>query len=422
MSGSQIAGLMGIIAIGSLCTGLAAAPLPAGCRSDLVVAPGRPEVLTLSEAADLLRVDALALATAADRGEVPGRYVMGRWRFSRLAVLAWLAGVDDPSHCFDAATAEPAERLIAPPGALQPLSRAESAATVGAGRRDRPVAQMPSPPANVDRPAPDRLGEPPSNPTAEEIALRAQGVLLRAGYATLEPGFFYSRDDRDELLPPGVLGQRRLETSSAVLTARYGLTDRLELLTSASWQHRDDTASLGGVSLSDSGRNEFGDVALGARYALRGEGVTLPAVVVSLDGRIPTNGTNGYGLGGGLFVIKSIDPVALFASAEYLHTFSPGTPTDLSRIEREDLVTARAGFAFAMNDRLSFSAALDSAFGSAVDVGTVRLASEQNYALRLALTALLTENTYIEPSVSFRLNGPGSGFLLGLSIPYTFRP
>ena len=37
----------------------------------------------------------------------------------------------------------------------------------------------------------------------------------------------------------------------------------------------------------------------------------------------------------------------------------------------------------------------------------VVLRADENYNLRLALTSLLGENVFIEPSVSFRLNGPG---------------
>ena len=49
-----------------------------------------PEVLTLDEAAALLRVDREQLLTATERGAIPGRQIGGEWRFSREALLAWL--------------------------------------------------------------------------------------------------------------------------------------------------------------------------------------------------------------------------------------------------------------------------------------------------------------------------------------------
>jgi excisionase family DNA binding protein len=50
-----------------------------------------PEVLTLEDLAALLQADPAVVAELADAGELPGRRVGGAWRFSREAVLAWLA-------------------------------------------------------------------------------------------------------------------------------------------------------------------------------------------------------------------------------------------------------------------------------------------------------------------------------------------
>lgn len=48
------------------------------------------EVLTLDEAASLLRLDETDLRKAAEAGTVPGRLIADTWRFSRAALLAWL--------------------------------------------------------------------------------------------------------------------------------------------------------------------------------------------------------------------------------------------------------------------------------------------------------------------------------------------
>ena len=50
------------------------------------------EVLTLEEAAALLRVERAAVEDLAERGKVPARKLGGDWRFSRRAILDWLAG------------------------------------------------------------------------------------------------------------------------------------------------------------------------------------------------------------------------------------------------------------------------------------------------------------------------------------------
>ena len=49
-------------------------------------------VLTVDEAAELLRVEPAAVHELAEAGELPGRRIGDEWRFAREAVLAWLAG------------------------------------------------------------------------------------------------------------------------------------------------------------------------------------------------------------------------------------------------------------------------------------------------------------------------------------------
>jgi excisionase family DNA binding protein len=54
--------------------------------------PGGEDVVTLEEAAALLRLPATALRARADAGNVPGRAFGDEWRFSRSALLEWLGG------------------------------------------------------------------------------------------------------------------------------------------------------------------------------------------------------------------------------------------------------------------------------------------------------------------------------------------
>jgi excisionase family DNA binding protein len=50
-----------------------------------------PEVLTSAQAAELLAVEESAILELAEAGELPGRRIAGAWRFSRAALLTWLA-------------------------------------------------------------------------------------------------------------------------------------------------------------------------------------------------------------------------------------------------------------------------------------------------------------------------------------------
>jgi len=50
-----------------------------------------PDVLTIEQLAELLQVDEKTVRSLAAKGDLPGRKVGRQWRFSREAVLEWLA-------------------------------------------------------------------------------------------------------------------------------------------------------------------------------------------------------------------------------------------------------------------------------------------------------------------------------------------
>ncbi|TMK40488.1 MAG: helix-turn-helix domain-containing protein [Actinobacteria bacterium] len=51
-----------------------------------------PEVLSLSQAAELLAVEEAVVRELAEGGDLPARKLGNEWRFSRAALLAWLGG------------------------------------------------------------------------------------------------------------------------------------------------------------------------------------------------------------------------------------------------------------------------------------------------------------------------------------------
>jgi hypothetical protein len=55
-------------------------------------APSEPEVLRSEQAGQLLQLEPAVVERLAGAGELPGRMLAGEWRFSRTALLAWLAG------------------------------------------------------------------------------------------------------------------------------------------------------------------------------------------------------------------------------------------------------------------------------------------------------------------------------------------
>ena len=51
-----------------------------------------PDVLTPAQAAELLQVAEEEVVALAEAGTLPGRRIGAQWRFSRPALIAWLAG------------------------------------------------------------------------------------------------------------------------------------------------------------------------------------------------------------------------------------------------------------------------------------------------------------------------------------------
>lgn len=61
-------------------------------HAEILESVGEAEVLTLQEAAGLLRLPVETVRASALAGELPGRAFGEEWRFARTALLAWLAG------------------------------------------------------------------------------------------------------------------------------------------------------------------------------------------------------------------------------------------------------------------------------------------------------------------------------------------
>ena len=57
-----------------------------------------PDVLTIEQLAELLQVDEKTVLSLAAKGELPGRKLGRNWRFSRQAVLDWLATPERKRH------------------------------------------------------------------------------------------------------------------------------------------------------------------------------------------------------------------------------------------------------------------------------------------------------------------------------------
>jgi hypothetical protein len=148
------------------------------------------------------------------------------------------------------------------------------------------------------------------------------------------------------------------------------------------------------------------------------EGAGRPDVVLTLSGQIP-NADTVAGVGGGLVLVKSVDPVVLFASANYAHAFEKVVSGE-ARLPPADAVDVSMGYGLGLNDTVAISMAVSGLFTRPTGPDGTRLQQPSVYSARFGLTSWLAEGLYIEPSISFGLSGPGDTFAFGVTLPFAF--
>ena len=265
------------------------------------------------------------------------------------------------------------------------------------------------------------IGEAPEERTAEDIFLRGQRVLLGRGDVVMDFGQFYARSDSQQLVSvDGGVGLATLEQEAFItlLLGRVGIMDETEVFAGTTLSSHGSDAFFGDTTLANNRRTELGDIGFGVRHTLLRERAGRPDIIATLNGQIPT-GDSFYAIGGGLVLVKSVDPVVLFASTNYSYTFSRDL-SDATRLEPGNRIAVSMGYGLALNDTLAISTAVSGLFAGATTFDNATLRQPDSFSARFALTSWLAEGLYIEPSVSFGLSGPHNSFVFGVTIPYSF--
>ncbi len=257
------------------------------------------EVLTLWEAADYLKIPLREAVRLANEGQFPGRRVGKYWRVTRQALHDWVAQGGShqakesekapPSVASAAAKATPPPPTPSSPERQSDpgdLSDASLAAIAGRGTGGE----------NTEQEAPDAIGEAPEGPSAEQMFLRDQEVLLMPNQATLEFGFFYSRTEQDGLTVLVVNNTAFLASSFGEqdlyvwnFTGRYGLPYDIQFFANLPLIHTEDTitANVPNSTISeDSSRDltETGNLVLGFRRTMVREQLGIPSIILSIEG------------------------------------------------------------------------------------------------------------------------------------------
>ena len=134
-----------------------------------------------------------------------------------------------------------------------------------------------------------------------------------------------------------------------------------------------------------------------------------------MQGQVPTGDLLATA-GGGVVLLKSLDPVVLFANANYVHPFER-TSSARTPIDSVDL---SLGYGLALNDSTAISMGVGGLFARTASSDTGPLKVPSAFSLRMSVTTALGAGLFLEPSVSVGLSGPAQTFGFGITMPYAF--
>lgn len=325
----------------------------------------------------------------------------------------------------------------------------------------------------------DTVVKEPVRSRSVEAIYQDRGAVFEQRF-TLEPSITYSRFDRRLITLSGFLAldaiflgsidvqQTKSDLFNFDLTARLGVTDRLQFDLSVPTIYRNSKFFSGGVggaagtvSEAEVSKGGLGDISLGASYHLVRESGGTPDLIINARLKAPT-GHEPYGIkiiqpdpsnnnlnvpeslptGNGLWAvslgvsaIKTVDPAILFANAGIIQNFARDFDDISTRIGvvqpgRVDLrrgFTWGAGVGFAVNERMSMSFSFNQFLQQAARtqlpgqgwqkiVGSEANAATFNFGLNYAVGA----KTNVVTSLGIGLTPDAPDFSINLRVPYNF--
>ena len=377
------------------------------------------EVLDLDDAAALLRVKPEVVRTLAETQRIPARRVGDVWRFSRAALLEWLKG----GQFAGTPGVPPARPSGLEAGEAEELAGDELPALTARGvPSESPTLLVQAEPTPKGQPSspPLTVGERPAQPTAEEVALRDQRILLRRGGAAVDMGVSYSRSEQS-LFPVVRVEQ---STVGAVGTLRYGLLDDLQVTMRlpAVWRRTSTftDATIAGTTSPRTTREDYvGDATVSLLGVALREAAGRPNIVWSVDGVVPT-GPGDSGVGGGFVLSKSYDPAVIFAGFTYLYGLSVDPSSPRRALARHNF-GLNLGYTYAVNDNLALNTSLLGLYRNSTSAdGAAIPPPHESYFLQFGMTWLLARGLFLEPAVAVRVGSDSPDFTFSLNLPYSF--
>lgn len=329
-----------------------------------------------------------------------------------------------------------------------------------ASQKDNPVTTQP-----VGRPPESSQGAKPS-----EIAtiFEQPGILTPRGTFVLEPSIQYSISSNNRIalvgytiIPAvtiGLIDVRSVTRDTYVfaLTARYGITNRLEAEVRVPYVYQTETSSTGNTDpktgqlineqVFNAEGNGIGDVEWCLRYQLN-QPVTGPFFSVGLRAKAPTgkdtfevpidpntklqtelpNGSGFWGIQPSLTAIFPSDPAVFFAGISYTWNIERNVGTvngqNFGTIDPGDVIGFNFGMGLAINEKASFSLGYDHSVIGKTRINNAFFANTENTIIGTLLFGYsykILENTNLNLSLGVGATKSAPDVQLTLRLPTSF--
>lgn len=331
---------------------------------------------------------------------------------------------------------------------------------------------IPVPPDTSETPAP--AGTPPAGAggTAEEdrpqsekppeqLLVERGGVLLPAGVLQLEPSIEYDYYSNNNVAVNGftifdaiIIGNVRVDDLNrnivtAAATARYGVTDRIQVESRVPFIYRKDSTTFGvGTNTQQEFQSDgygIGDVEFTGSYQpIIGDGAWIPDTILRIKTRVPTGksafdigtedignnrtvlsepptGSGFYGVGAGFTLVWRVDPVVFFGGFSYTNNI-PDDKGSSGDINPGDVYEYFGGINVALSELVSMNLSFDDQLVSSTqqDGNKVPNTDLNDARLILGTSVGVAPGTTLTFNASAGLTNQSPDFAFTISLPITF--
>ena len=283
------------------------------------------------------------------------------------------------------------------------------------------------------------IGEKDKDEDAHLLFLRQSSVLLKPGHFDVELNAVYRRNEKVRYVPglqeDGSFAsreaiRRELETRLAL---RAAIMNRVEAFISVPFLYTSEEELVETGQVVDKDDVGIGDIIFGLKTQVLQERQDRPEVIFAVTGIAPTGadlfagdrdaitlGGGCWAVAAGVTLIKSFDPVVLFAGVDYIHRF-PKTSFDREIAPGHEIAYG-FGLGFAVNDAITLSSQIQGAYlgDTEVDGRISEGSSAEPLSVRMGLTWSFGSRRYMESFFTFGLSNDAPDSVMGASVTQRF--